>query len=152
MRDFRNLTVWQKGHVLALDIHRALQGVRAPGASAARIQLQRSAASIPSNIAEGCGKRSDAEFARYIDIAFGSAKETENHRLFAVDMGWITRDAYLLLDGRLTEVRRMLFALSRVMRERVEMSRMSAENRARRGDRAGEPALSEGQGATRDEQ
>ena len=76
-------------------------------------------ASIPANIAEGCGKRSDAEFARYIDIALGSAKEAENHLLFVHDMGWIDRTTFAMLDRELTEVRRMLFSLGRVVRGRI---------------------------------
>jgi four helix bundle protein len=73
-------------------------------------------ASIPANLAEGCGKRSDAEFARYVDIALGSAKEAENHLLFACDMGWVDKTSYAVLDARLTEVRRMLFALGKAVR------------------------------------
>ena len=104
-----------------------------------------SSCSAPSrrsaNIAEGCGKRSDAEFARYIDIALGSAKETENHLIFAVDMGWISLEEHSDLDTKLTELRRMLFALSRVMRERV------AASAPHRSVDAGRHALSPERGA-----
>lgn len=119
MRDFRKLIVWQKSHGLSLDAHRALQSSRASGAASARAQLQRAIASIPANIAEGCGKRSESEFARYLDIALGSAKESENHLLFVHDMGWIDRETFAALDSRLTEVRRMLFSLGRVVRNRA---------------------------------
>ena len=118
MRDFRKLVVWQRAHVLALDTHRSLESTRATGAAATRNQLQRSISSIRANIAEGCGKRSDAEFARYIDIALGSAKEAENHMAFIADMGWIDRATFALLDRELMEVRRMLFSLGRVVRAR----------------------------------
>ena len=93
-------------------------------------------ASIPTNIAEGCGKRSDAEFARYLDIALGSAKESENHLLFVRDMGWLSDGSFLLLDNRLSEVRRMLFSLSRVMRARID---------AYIHQEAGEPAAGSGE-------
>jgi four helix bundle protein len=119
MRDFRKLIVWQKAHVLSLDTHRVLASARATGASTARNQLQRAIASIPANIAEGCGKRSDLEFARYVDIALGSAKEAENHLAFMHDMGWIERATFAGLDDGLTEVRRMLFSLGRVVRARA---------------------------------
>lgn len=82
----------------------------------------RAIGSIPANISEGCGKRSDPEFARYLDIALGSAKETENHLLFARDMGWLDEATFTLFDERLTEIRRMLFSLGRVMRLRGEGS------------------------------
>jgi len=85
-----------------------------------RNQLSRAIASIPANIAEGCGKRSDTEFARYVDIALGSAKETENHLLFARDTGWLDDATFTTLDAQLSQVRRMLFALDRAMRARIE--------------------------------
>jgi four helix bundle protein len=122
MRDFRKLIVWQKSHLLSLDAHRALQSARASGAASVRAQLQRAVASIPANIAEGCGKRSESEFARYLDIALGSAKESENHLQFVHDMGWIERETFAALDSQLTEVRRMLFSLGRVVRSRARNS------------------------------
>jgi four helix bundle protein len=118
MRDFRKLIVWQRAHGLALDTHRVLAGAHGRGASATRNQLNRAMASIPANLAEGCGKRSDAEFARYVDIALGSAKEAENHLIFACDMAWIDATSYSVLDARLTDVRRMLFALGNAIRAR----------------------------------
>ena len=120
MRDFRKLIVWQKAHALSIDAHRTLASRRRHGTAGSRNQLLRAIASIPANIAEGCGKRSDTEFARYLDIALGSVKETENHLLFARDMGWLEDGTFIVFDERLTEVRRMLFSLSRVMRLRGE--------------------------------
>jgi four helix bundle protein len=120
VRDFRKLMVWQKADSLAVDAHRILERSRGRGTAAHRNQLSRAIASIPANIAEGCGKRSDIEFARYVDIALGSAKESENHFIFARDMGWLDPTTFALLDARLTEVRRMLFSLGKVMRQRAE--------------------------------
>ena len=119
MRDFRKLIVWRRAHGLAVNAHRALHSARAPGAAAARNQLQRAIASIPANIADGCGKRSESEFARYLDIAMGSAKESENHLYFVHDMGWIDRATFAALDAELTEVRKMLFVLARRVRARL---------------------------------
>jgi four helix bundle protein len=120
MRDFRKLNVWQRAHALALAAHRVLPASPVRGSGASRNQLLRAISSVPANIAEGCGKRTDAEFSRYLDIALGSAKESENHLLFARDMGWIGAMAFADLDERLTEVRRMLYSLAKVMRSRVE--------------------------------
>ena len=116
MRDFQKFIVWQKAHRLALETHRALAESRESGAAATRNQLQRAVASIPANIAEGAGKRSDIEFARYLDISLGSVKEAENHLLFARDMGWLSSAHFIKLDDELTEVRRMLFAFARKVR------------------------------------
>ncbi len=135
MRDFRKLIVWQRAHGLAVDAHRALQSARAPGAASARNQLQRAVTSIPANIAEGCGKHSEAEFARYIDIALGSAKEAENHLAFVHDMGWIDRATYTVLDAGLTDVRRMLFSLGRIVRARTDSGASEHGSRTTGGER-----------------
>jgi four helix bundle protein len=130
MRDFRKLIVWQKAHELAVETHRALRARPARGSAASRNQLLRSITSVPANIAEGCGKRGDAEFARYLDIALRSLKESENHLILARDLGWIDMATHMSLDARLTEVRRMLYSLCRVMRVRLERTAT---------DSAGEP-------------
>jgi four helix bundle protein len=122
-RDFRKLIAWQKAHRLALDTHRAIDRARALAPTHARNQLQRAIASIPANIAEGCGKRSEHEFARYIDIALGSAKECENHLIFAHEMQWMDDAIFERLDAQLTEVRRILLALGRAVRLRASASR-----------------------------
>lgn len=126
VRDFRKLNVWQKAHGLALEAHRVLPALVVRGSGASRNQLLRAISSIPANIAEGCGKRTDAEFCRYLDIALGSAKESENHLIFARDMGWIGRSVFADLDNRLTEVRRMLYSLAKVMRERLDAAERTA--------------------------
>ena len=118
MRDFQKLVIWQRAHRLAIDAHHALSSVREPGSAGTRNQLQRATASIPANIAEGAGKRSDPDFARYLDIALGSAKEAENHLLFARDMGWLSTPEYKKLDAELGELRRMLYAFARTVRSR----------------------------------
>ena len=119
MRDFQKLIIWQRAHRLAVDTHRVLSAVREPGSATTRNQLQRAVASIPTNIAEGAGKRSELEFARYLDIALGSVKEAENHLLFARDMGWLSSQKYETLDAELGEIRRMLYVFARTVRNRA---------------------------------
>lgn len=121
MRDFKKLIIWQRSHRLAIATHHILTGVREPGSAATRNQLQRAVTSIPTNISEGAGKRSNREFARYLDIALGSSKEAENHLMFAWDMGWITRERYEELDAELGEIRRMLYAFARSVRNRASI-------------------------------
>jgi four helix bundle protein len=128
MRDFRKLIAWQKAHGLAIRSHQSLGARKGLGTAATRNQLLRSMASIPANIAEGCGKRTDSEFARYLDIALGSAKESENHLIFARDMGWLDDIEFEVLNADLTEVRRILFALANSMRVRIE-TRVHREGR-----------------------
>jgi len=71
-------------------------------------QIRRACASIPANIAEGCGRYGDAEFARFLRIAMGSASELDYHLLLARDLGFLDEMVYEQLENELREVRRML--------------------------------------------
>jgi len=71
-------------------------------------QIRRSCASIPANIAEGCGRSGDAELSRFLQIAMGSASELEYHILLARDLSLLNSLAYDRLASDVTEVKRML--------------------------------------------
>ncbi len=70
--------------------------------------MQRSSVSIPANIAEGCGRGTDADFARFLQIAMGSASELEYHLLLAHDLSFLDQPQYEQLNSELTEIKRML--------------------------------------------
>lgn len=108
MRDFKGLKVWQKAHQLVLDVYRHSQTFPSDERFGLKAHLLKSATSIPSNIAEGCGRRGDAEFARFLSIAAGSATETEYQLILARDLGYITDAHHRDLDGQVNEVKRML--------------------------------------------
>jgi four helix bundle protein len=74
-------------------------------------QLRRGASSIAANIAEGCGRRSDAEFGRFLVIAMGSASELEYHLLLAKDLGILKVGVFFRLSETATQVKRMLSSL-----------------------------------------
>ena len=118
MQDFRKLDVWTKSHELALDVHRTL-GRHKKVESGAKSQLNRAAQSIPANIAEGCGRSSAAELARYADQAIGSATELEYHLLLNHDLGFIPKSDFERLSTNAVEVRRMLFGLRKAVRSRA---------------------------------
>jgi len=127
MYDFRKLVVWGKSHQLALGVYRHSQTFPADERFGLTSQLRRSASSIPSNIAEGCGRGGDAEFARFIRIAIGSANELEYQLLLAHDLTYIDRTAYEQLAGACIEVRRMLAAL-KVRLVRARSSKLEARS------------------------
>jgi four helix bundle protein len=77
LQDFRNLKVWQKAHQLTLGVYRVSKSFPKEELFALTQQVRRSAQSIPTNIAEGCGRGSNADFARFLWIANGSAKEVD---------------------------------------------------------------------------
>jgi four helix bundle protein len=112
MHDFRRLRVWHEAKELGASIYR-LCGDRPRSDLLITTQLRRSALSIATNIAEGCGKNSRAETIRYLEIASGSAAETEHHLEVARDLGIIEHGTAGGLIIAVKNVRRMLRALIR---------------------------------------
>lgn len=108
VRDFRELKVWEKAHQLTLAVYRATQGFHKEELYGLTSQIRRAAASIPANIAEGCGKGSENELARYMQIAMGSASELEYHILLAQDLEYIEPSVYQQLTANVIEVKKML--------------------------------------------
>ena len=108
MRDFRGLKVWEKAHQLTLAVYQATRVFPSEERYGLTRQLRRSAASVPTNIAEGCGRDSERELRRFMRIAAGSASEAEYQLLLARDLGYLAPDAYQGLHSRVTEAKRML--------------------------------------------
>ena len=108
MRNFRELKVWEKGHYLALAAYKATAKFPKDELYGLTGQIRRSCVSIPANIAEGCGRNGDAELARFLQIAMGSASELEYHLLLSHDLGLLTAANYKQLTQETTEVKRML--------------------------------------------
>jgi four helix bundle protein len=122
MRDFEKLSVWQKSHEFTLDLYTATS--QFPGAELYGLtsQLRRAAASVPANLAEGCGRDSDAELARYVRIAMGSGNEMEYLLILARDLGYLSADNYESLMNALLEVKRMLAGLlTRLSNDRLRL-------------------------------
>lgn len=111
MKDFHELKVWQKGHQLTLAVYRLTASFPREELYGLTTQLRRSSSSIRANLAEGCGRHGDAEFARFCSIAAGSASELEYHLLLAKDLGLIQPSDHEEMTQRTTELKRMLTAL-----------------------------------------
>ncbi len=111
MRDFHKLDVWQKSHQLTLALYRATHTFPKQEVYGLTSQMRRAAISIPANIAEGCGRNGDAEFTRFLHIAFGSASEMEFFLIVSRDLGYLSAEVYAELDGQVVEVKKMLAAL-----------------------------------------
>lgn len=116
MKDFRELKVWQKAHELTLAVYRITATFPREELYGLTSQIRRSCASIPANLAEGCGRNGDAEFARYCSIAMGSASELEYHLLLARDLKLIKSKDHEELAQRAIELKRMLTALFQKLR------------------------------------
>jgi four helix bundle protein len=115
MRNFRQLDVWKKAHELTLDVYRLTSTFPQHERYGLSSQLQRAAASIGANLAEGCGRETEADFKRFVQIATGSACEVEYHLLLARDLSLISPLSYESLDTNVNEVKRMLFGLARYL-------------------------------------
>ncbi len=116
MKDFRDLQVWLKAHELALDVYRASAGFSAGERYGLSGQVRRATRSIGANLAEGCGRGSDNDFARFVQIAMGSAREAEYLLLLARDLRELSEEDWNRLNDRVTEVKRMLTALIKTLR------------------------------------
>lgn len=93
MKDFKKQKVWQKSHELTLEIYKVTIDFPRDELYGLISQMRRSCASVPANIAEGCGRNSDADFSRFFQIAMGSAAELEYHLLLSHDLG-LLNDSY----------------------------------------------------------
>lgn len=111
MQDFRELKVWQKAHELTLTIYRATASFPREERFGMTSQIRRCAASVPANLAEGRCRRTDREFARFVETALGSASETSYHLLLARDLGYLPDDDYAKIAQMADEVRKMLITL-----------------------------------------
>ena len=120
MRDFREIKVWAKSHLLTLEIYKVTAVFPREEIYGLTSQVRRSSASISANIAEGFGRGSNAELARFLQIAMGSACEVEYHVLLAKDLNLLTKEIYDDLNERIVEVKRMLASLLlKVRRDRL---------------------------------
>ena len=108
MRDFKDLKVWHKAHRLVIDVYQHSRSFPADERFGLTAHLRKSATSVPSNIAEGCGREGERELARFLSIAAGSASESEYQLLLARDLGYLQPDVHRQLDGQANEVKRML--------------------------------------------
>jgi len=117
MRDFRNLQVWEKAHSLTLNVYKATSSLPKDELYGLTSQIRRSSASIPTNIAEGCGRSGNAELARFMPIGMGSASELEYQLLLAHDLNYLDQSTYALLDEKVTEVKRMLTGFIKTLKK-----------------------------------
>lgn len=117
MRNYKDLHVWEKAHQLTLAIYKSTRSFPTEERFGLTSQAQRSSASIAANLAEGCGRRSDGEMARYVQIAMGSGAELSYHLLLSRDLAFITSAEHVRLDSDLSEIMRMLSALSQKLKD-----------------------------------
>lgn len=112
MKDFRELKVWVKAHEMVLMCYRLTEAFPKHELFGLASQIRRCSASIPANIAEGCGRVGNSEFHRFLQISCGSASELEYHLLLARDLGYLSQSDHQSANKELLQVKRMLVSLT----------------------------------------
>lgn len=116
MKDFKKQIIWQRSHTLTLKIYKATKTFPKEELYGLTSQIRRAIVSIPTNIAEGCGRRTNAELANFLNIASGSASEVEYELLLAKELEYITTEQYDGWIHEISEIRSMLAAYMKKLR------------------------------------
>ena len=116
---FQKLTVWQEAQRLVVDVYQLLDNFPLFERYALCDQIRRAIVSVPSNIAEGCGRVSIKEQIHFLEISYGSLMETYNQLLIAIDLKYITEDSVEIIKPRLDNVAKMINGLSISYRNRL---------------------------------
>ncbi|MCX2433305.1 four helix bundle protein [Pedobacter sp. GR22-10] len=111
MQNFKDLKVWDKAHQLTLSIYKISASFPKEEVYSLTNQLRRASASIPANIAEGCGKNSQADLANFLNISLGSANETEYFLILSKDLDYLAEEQFTILSNSINEVKAMLISL-----------------------------------------
>ncbi|KOS07155.1 hypothetical protein AM493_14730 [Flavobacterium akiainvivens] len=111
MKDYKNFLVWQKSHRLTLDVYQLVRDFPKEEMFGLISQMKRASSSIPMNIAEGCGRNSEKDFARFLVISFGSANELEYQIILSIDLKFISFEQGQKFLFQIEEVKKMLTGL-----------------------------------------
>jgi len=117
MRNFKELKIWERSYQLTLVGYKVLSEVSSDEKFGITSQLKRALVSIPSNIAEGASRSTDKDFLRFLDIALGSAFETETQLLLLKDLQLIKSDISLLLT-EINEIQKMIASFIRNLKSK----------------------------------
>ncbi|MBN1454516.1 MAG: four helix bundle protein [Anaerolineales bacterium] len=120
MRDFRKIQVWERAHRFTLQVYKITSSFPKDELYGLTSQMRRAAVSIPSNLAEGCGRDTQAELARFVHIAGGSASELEYQLILAHDLGYIGDELYPELNSEINEIKRMLNGFEKAVQTNVK--------------------------------
>lgn len=111
LKNFKELKVWQKSYQLCLEIYKVTKAFPKNEEFGLTSQMRRAAVSIPSNIAEGYGRKTTPEYIRFLYIAYGSICELETQVLMSGDLGYLIQHSLPKFTDNINEVERMLKAL-----------------------------------------
>lgn len=116
MKNFRDIKVWQKAHKLTLNVYKMSNSLPNEEKYGIANKIRRAMVSVPTNIAEGCGRNSDRDFVRFLTITFGSANEVEYLLVLCKDLNFIDLNIFKRLHEDIVEVKKMLSSLINAIR------------------------------------
>jgi len=120
LKTFKDLLVWQKSYQLCLSIYKITKAYPKEEKFGLTSQMRRSSVSIPSNIAEGYGRKTTQEYVYSCYVAYGSLCELETQLLLSTDLGYMTRLNFGNIEENLREVERMLKALIKSLEQKTK--------------------------------
>ena len=123
MIDFRTLRVWEAFHEIALHVYKITRQFPSEELYGLTNQMRRSAASVPTNIAEGCGRNTDPDLAKFLTIAMGSASELEYQLILSKDLELIHQSEYQNIMENLIASKKMLNTFLKKVRGRIPPKR-----------------------------
>ena len=116
MQDFRKLNVWEKAHELTLLIYKITKKFPKEEMFSLTSQIRRASSSIPTNIAEGCGRGTDKNFARFVQIAMGSASELEYLILLSFELKYLADENFKTINNEIINIKKMIASLLKTLR------------------------------------
>jgi len=116
MQDFRKLNVWEKAHELTLLIYKITKKFPKEEMFSLTSQIRRASSSIPTNIAEGCGRGTDKDFARFVQIAMGSASELEYLIFLSFELKYLADENFKTISNEIINIKKMIASLLKTLR------------------------------------
>jgi len=111
MRNYKNYTVWKGGHLLVTEIYNSTNSFPKSEVFGLTSQIRRAMVSVPTNIAEGCGRETDNDFKRFLVITHGSATEVEHLLFLSRELNYLSRDEFTDLNEKIVILRKQLHQL-----------------------------------------
>ena len=115
MRDFKKYDIWQLSHSLTLEVYKITYNFPKEELYGLTSQIRRASSSIPTNISEGCGRNSDKEFNQFLNIALGSANETEYLLILSKDLNYINNEFFEKMVNEINIIKSKIYKLKTVI-------------------------------------
>ncbi|WP_431126729.1 four helix bundle protein [Flagellimonas flava] len=117
MVDYRNYKVWQKAHLMVIEVYQTTDAFPKKEQFGLVSQINRAVISIPTNIAEGCGRETQKELTRFLYISSGSAHELEYLIMLSKELNFINDEQFSNLSSKIEEIKKMLASLIKKIKQ-----------------------------------